>query len=137
LRTLTIETGIILQRRFSTFPDGWPGWGLLLLRISISAPLFYWAIGHQVPAVNSVTLALDWSAALFAVLILAGLWTPVVAILISLDQASIAISHHFALQGHLLLSALGICLAMLGPGAWSLDARRFGRNVFEVGNQDV
>ena len=29
--------------------------------------------------------------------------------------------------GPFLLSALGLSLSMLGPGAWSLDARLFGR----------
>jgi uncharacterized membrane protein YphA (DoxX/SURF4 family) len=32
----------------------------------------------------------------------------------------------------LVLAALSLSLAMLGPGAWSLDARRFGRKVFEI-----
>jgi len=129
-----MEMRLALQGRFSTFPDGLPGGGLLLLRVSLSLPMFYWAMGHQVAAPDRLALVLNWAAALFAVLALAGLWTSVTGILISLDQTSIAISHHFTLQGHLLLAALGICLAMLGPGAWSVDARRFGRKVFKAGN---
>jgi hypothetical protein len=27
---------------------------------------------------------------------------------------------------HVLLMTLGICLSLLGPGAWSVDARLFG-----------
>jgi uncharacterized membrane protein YphA (DoxX/SURF4 family) len=30
------------------------------------------------------------------------------------------------------LAALSASVAMLGPGAWSVDARRFGRKVFEI-----
>lgn len=33
---------------------------------------------------------------------------------------------------HLLLAALGISLVMLGPGAWSLDARLFGRKRIDI-----
>ena len=129
--------GVTLQRRFSTFPDGLPGAGLLLLRLSLSVPLFYWALSEVLAPPDSVLHVLDWSAALLAVFVVAGLWTSAAAILISLDQASIAISHHFTLQGHLLAAALGICLAMLGPGAWSVDALRFGRKVFKTGDEDV
>jgi uncharacterized membrane protein YphA (DoxX/SURF4 family) len=39
---------------------------------------------------------LDWSAALLALLVIAGLWTPAAATLIAIYQASIAVSHHFA-----------------------------------------
>jgi uncharacterized membrane protein YphA (DoxX/SURF4 family) len=33
---------------------------------------------------------------------------------------------------HLLLAILGISLAMLGPGAWSIDALLFGRKRITV-----
>ena len=29
-------------------------------------------------------------------------------------------------------AALGVCLALLGPGAWSIDARLFGRKRVEI-----
>jgi uncharacterized membrane protein YphA (DoxX/SURF4 family) len=33
---------------------------------------------------------------------------------------------------HLLLAALGVSLVMLGPGAWSVDARLFGRKRIDI-----
>jgi putative oxidoreductase len=66
------------------------------------------------------------------VLLLAGLWTPLVGMVLALVEVWIALSHQFAPQGHLLVAALAISLAMLGPGAWSVDARLFGRRVFEM-----
>lgn len=33
---------------------------------------------------------------------------------------------------HLLLAVLGISLIMLGPGAWSLDCRLFGRKRIDI-----
>ena len=126
-----------MQRLFSAFPDGKPGLGLLILRISVSVPLFYWGIGDLSAGADAVTLVRDGVAAAGGIFLVAGLWTPVAGILISLVEAWIAFSHHFALQGHLLVAALGICLAMLGPGAWSVDARLFGRKVFEMRDKDV
>ena len=59
-------------------------------------------------------------------LLLAGLWTPVVGTLV----AGIEVWKIFLLPEDLwiyvLLGTLGAALAMLGPGAWSVDARLFG-----------
>jgi len=32
----------------------------------------------------------------------------------------------------LMLATLGATMAMIGPGAWSIDARLFGRKHFEI-----
>ena len=60
------------------------------------------------------------------VLLIAGLWTPIVGICIAL----IEICKMMMLSGDkwvwLLLAAAGAALAMLGPGLWSIDARLFG-----------
>ena len=59
-------------------------------------------------------------------LLLAGLWTPVVGTLV----AGIEVWKIFLLPENLwiyiLLGTLGAPLAMLGPGTWSVDARLFG-----------
>jgi putative oxidoreductase len=59
-------------------------------------------------------------------LLLAGLWTPVVGTLV----AVISVWKIFLLPENLwisiLLATLGAALALLGPGAWSVDARLFG-----------
>jgi putative oxidoreductase len=94
--------------------------------------VFYWAIGDLSATADSITLGQDCLAAACGILLLAGLWTPLAGIALSLDEIWIAFSHHFMPQGHLLVAALGICLAMLGPGAWSVDARLFGRKLFEL-----
>ena len=59
-------------------------------------------------------------------LLLAGLWTPVMGTLV----AVISVWKIFLLPENLwiyiLLATLGAALALLGPGAWSVDARLFG-----------
>jgi putative oxidoreductase len=69
--------------------------------------------------------------ALAGILLLAGLWTPVAGILVAMVGAWTA----FLLPGSAALPAvlavLGASLAMIGPGAWSLDAWLFGRKHIE------
>jgi uncharacterized membrane protein YphA (DoxX/SURF4 family) len=60
------------------------------------------------------------------ILLLAGLWTPIAGAVV----AVIALWHAFSQAGDpwscILLGTLGAALALLGPGAWSIDARLFG-----------
>jgi uncharacterized membrane protein YphA (DoxX/SURF4 family) len=61
-----------------------------------------------------------------AILLLAGLWTPLAGLLVALIQVGRLFSPIADLRVHLLLAALGLALALVGPGAWSIDARLFG-----------
>jgi uncharacterized membrane protein YphA (DoxX/SURF4 family) len=60
------------------------------------------------------------------ILLLAGLWTPIAGALVALLALWQAFSHPGDLWSYILLGTLGAALAMLGPGAWSVDARLFG-----------
>jgi putative oxidoreductase len=59
--------------------------------------------------------------------ILAGLWTPVAGVLVAIVQVWIALASAGDESVAIILAALGCTLAMIGPGAWSIDARLFGR----------
>jgi putative oxidoreductase len=59
-------------------------------------------------------------------LLLAGLWTPIVGLLVAILALWQAFSHPGNPWGCILLGTLGAALALLGPGAWSVDARLFG-----------
>lgn len=61
------------------------------------------------------------------VLILGGLWTPVVGVLAGMVEMWMAFTDPSALPSTILLAGLGFSLAMIGPGAWSIDARLYGR----------
>ncbi|HTZ49428.1 MAG TPA: hypothetical protein VMH20_17690 [Verrucomicrobiae bacterium] len=115
-----------LQRLFSTFASGWPGAGLLLLRLATSASLSYCAITGWKAAPELSLIAPQLVGAGAGILLLAGLWTPLAGAVVVGAELWTVISRGPALD-MALLAALGAGLAMIGPGAWSLDARLFGR----------
>jgi len=59
-------------------------------------------------------------------LLVAGLWTPVAGALVAFIQMRAAYGHVGDPWFQFLLGTLGVALALLGPGAWSADARLFG-----------
>jgi putative oxidoreductase len=124
--------GLPLQRLFATFPEGWPGTGLLLVRAVAAIPVVLQGIEGLLAAPLQTGAILELAAACFAVLLLVGLWTPVVGALIAIAELWLVLSHARDPWMHVRLGALGAALAMLGPGAWSVDARLFGRKRIEI-----
>jgi putative oxidoreductase len=126
-----------MQRLFSAFPNGWPGFGLLLLRLGLGIALISFGISSFFPAVReAIALSRDSIEAAGAIFLILGLWTPVVGALIALNELWIAISlylsHPDGHWNHVFLAVLTAGVAMLGPGAWSVDARLFGRKQFDL-----
>ena len=60
------------------------------------------------------------------ILLIAGLWTPVVGSFVALIEVWKMIMLPGDKWVWLLLGTAGAALAMLGPGLWSIDARLFG-----------
>lgn len=120
-----------MQRLFSTFADGWPGAGLLLLRLLIGIALI--CSGTIPPSEDSPVVA--GAVHIFAIVagafLIAGFCTPVVGVLAAFEQGWIAVSQILLHLGDpwsaIAQATLAAGLAMIGPGAWSIDARRFGR----------
>jgi putative oxidoreductase len=59
-------------------------------------------------------------------LLIVGLWTPIAGMLVASIEFWQALSHLSDPWVHLQLGTVGAALAMIGPGAWSVDARLFG-----------
>jgi putative oxidoreductase len=67
-----------------------------------------------------------------AAFLLIGLWTPVAGVLMALAELCLAFAYPADPWRHILLGTMGAALAMLGPGAWSVDARLFGRKRIQI-----
>lgn len=117
----------LLQRLFWTFADGWPGVGLLIQRMTTGALLFHCAATILSKTSQSAEVAPAIIGAAAGLLLLFGLWTPVAGTLISVVETWNVLSHAGNPLLSVTLAVLGVTLAMIGPGAWSVDARLFGR----------
>jgi putative oxidoreductase len=60
-------------------------------------------------------------------LLLVGLWTPLAGCLLAIAEVWIAFSYPGDPWIPIMVAALGVSLAMVGSGIWSIDARLFGR----------
>jgi hypothetical protein len=69
------------------------------------------------------------------VLLLAGLWTPFAGGLAAVLELWRAFSQPHDPLTHILLVTLGAALGLLGPGAWSVDARLFGWKRIDIPNR--
>ena len=122
----------ILQRLFSTFPTGWPGAGLLLLRLCLGIPLILFGVADF----------FTWHvfAGIGAVFLIAGMWTPPTGILIAiLESCSAWFLYRSRLPATGCIHFLRVYpLASLcsAQAPWSVDARLFGRKRFDVYGQE-
>ena len=115
-----------MRRLFSSFADGWPGVGLLGLRLVAGMVLIARgvAILRTVPSLDAASAEI--AAMIAGLLLIAGLWTPVSGSALALVQMLNLLMRRGDPWTNILLGTLGAALALLGPGAWSIDARRFG-----------
>lgn len=109
------------------FPQGAPGFALLLLRISV-ATIFLTSLANQslvssVPLVCAGVLLISGSLSI-------GFLTPYLSVISFVSGVAILLLHphsYSVVQVALLFDAAA--LALLGPGAYSVDARLFGLRV--------
>ena len=120
-----------MQRLFSTFANGWPGAGLLLLRALVCVALLHDEIPQIIERPAFGVIVPQMIAVLAGTFLLVGLWTPFVGTLIAIVELWIIFVVAGDLSVPLMLATIGAALAMIGPGAWSIDARLFGRKHIE------
>lgn len=121
-----------MQRLFSTFASGWPGVGLLLQRILAAILLIRFGLIDPGAAVLSPTMIPEAIGAFAGVLLLMGLWTPIVGGVVAVVELYVALAHSAHPWIPIVLATLGATIAMIGPGAFSIDARLFGRKHLET-----
>ena len=115
-----------MQRLFSTFASGRPGVGLLIQRLVTGAGLLYAGI-VQLGAPAGTLMIADMAGAVLGLFIVMGLWTPMTGALVAAVELWILIEIPGDIWMPLTLAVLGSTLALIGPGALSIDARLFGR----------
>jgi len=121
-----------LQRLYSTFASGWPGLGLLLQRVVTTILLVHFCVVRLTDSPFSVSMIPQVMGACGALLFLVGLWTPAVGALIAVTELWVAVTHLNDPWLSVLLATICASSAMLGPGAYSIDARLYGRRHLEV-----
>jgi hypothetical protein len=116
-----------LRRLYSTFATGWPGAGLLLMRLVVGSALVVRASSTLwgAPPVSVTTIAAACLAG-SGILLIPGLWTPIAGTLVALVAAWQVLTLAGDPWVSLLAGTTGGALAMLGPGFWSVDAYLFG-----------
>lgn len=115
-----------LRRLYSNFAGGWPGVGLILMRLVAGVALLYiagWTLLSSPPIPMAIESLLLLSG---GVLLAVGLCTPIIGMLVALIEILRLLILPSDRLLHLLLAAFCAALAMLGPGLWSIDARLFG-----------
>ena len=115
-----------MRRLFSTFAPGWPGVGLLILRLVASSSM----VARGLPGLRAAQALqpaiLELAAVLAGAFLAVGLWTPVSGCLVAAFALWDLITKPGDHWSSIFLAAMGVALAMIGPGIWSLDTRLFG-----------
>jgi hypothetical protein len=122
------STLTFVQRLFSMFPSGAPGLALLLLRLSVASSLLFEDYAHR----STLPGWCHMVVILISLVVSVGYLTPIVAaaalvchallwFVVGAGSGAAPLTVIFALDA--------LALALLGPGSYSLDSRRFGRRL--------
>jgi len=122
---------------FTTFPGGWPGLGLLLLRVAVAAMAAIQGAGYLFSGGDHgfVWSIVGLSGVILSVSLAAGFLTPIASGLLGVGTACILLtqlpSPGFSVFDTkppvILVLVINTAIIFVGPGAFSLDSRLFGR----------
>jgi len=121
-----------VRNLFSNFASGRPALGLLLIRIATGVSLVIDGIMRLhldqpiLPSILGLFTVGD------GVLLLAGLWTPLAGpLVVAVFTGGLLVCHDNFYPG-ILLATMGAGLALVGPGAISVDAWIFGLKKIDI-----
>jgi hypothetical protein len=104
----------------------------MILRIGVSTFLIHDSFARFAAANSFQQAAPPSIVAALGALLFTGLWTPIAGALGALFEIWIAFSHQGEPWSCVLAAAIASGLALLGPGAWSIDALAFGRKKISI-----
>jgi putative oxidoreductase len=121
----------MMQRLFSTFPDSAPGAGLLLLRLCGGGQLILEGLQYVSSHASWIAQTVGFAQLLTGSLLILGWWTPAASACAGLLGIGLALADRdWAL--HIAQAGIALGLLALGPGAWSIDARLYGRKHINI-----
>ena len=131
-----------LQRTFSGFPTGYPGFALLLLRLVVggAAGSQAWLLLIANHGAVNVSVVVALLAFVIGVALIIGLMTPIASVLLA--SGGLFLTLDSGILGHpslfesgmarLEFIVMSVALIFLGPGTLSLDARLYGRREIKM-----
>ena len=123
-----------MRRLFSTFASGWPGVGLFLMRVVAGGYLIVDGVARCQAGQTMEQVVLGLLAIGDGTLLVAGLWTPIAGPLAVALSIWGVLSQHDNPHPGILLATIGVALALVGPGAFSMDAWLFGWKRIDLEN---
>lgn len=141
VRPEAVGYGVAVYRLFSDFPPGLPGFGLLFLRLALAvflaseaaSPSAMTSSPGPAPGIYSIGLMV------LGLLVAVGFLTPIVQAIVIVVEST-AVVTELPASGATLLAVtegrwpllamvvvLALALALIGPGAYSIDSHLFGR----------
>jgi hypothetical membrane protein len=115
------------------FPAGRAGVGLALVRVSTIAAQLIGIYGEPAPTLHGHLALVCWVLAVPLGLGLATIPCALVCFLVDIDL--LATTTGLQARCMVLAALLSVSLVLLGPGAYSADARLFGRRVLVFGDK--
>ena len=102
------------------------------MRVAAGGALLFHGVAALTAGSAPASVALHILCIAIGALLVVGLWTPVIGTFAAIDAALHALLSPADAGFYLLLATLAAALALLGPGAWSVDARLFGWRRIEI-----
>ena len=124
--------GLFVRRFISNFVGGRPALGLLFIRIAAGAALLIDGRARVHFGEPNWPLTFGLFEGAVGAVLAAGLWTTAAGVLSAALSVGEILIFHDTLCPAILLACMGAGLAMVGPGALSVDALLFGLRRIDI-----
>lgn len=121
-----------MRRLFSGFATGWAAIGLLLIRLVAGGALIWEPVVYANGAPFGIARVFHLSSALLGVFLAGGYRTELAGGIAAAIEIWLVALGQSDLLVHILLATFAAGLALLGPGAWSVDAWIAGWRRIEI-----